>query len=130
MRKSFLGGGPSFYKRRSAGADPFRLDAPAGPGAFNQDGDRSKVAGLLAGAGHLETLKPDRDSLIQATRRFQKDAGLKVDGLLNPDGPTIRALNRPGERAPGLTPAAQEVRSGLVKLGQEGPAPGAGVPPT
>ncbi len=93
-----------------------------GPGGLNRDDDKDKVSGLLAGAGHLETMKPDRDSLTKATRRFQKGASLKVDGLLNPGGPTIRALNSPGGKAPGLTPEAREVRAGLSLLGGEGRA--------
>ncbi len=39
MRQSLLGSGPSLYKRRSAGDDLFRLGAPVGPGAFNQEDD-------------------------------------------------------------------------------------------
>ena len=38
----------------------------------------------------------------QAIRRFQKDKGLKVDGLMLPNGPTIQALQAGTKKAPTL----------------------------
>ena len=47
----------------------------------------------------------------QAIRTFQKDRGLKVDGLMLPNGPTIQALQAGTQKAPtmitpGLAPTA------------------------
>ena len=52
----------------------------------------------LTSMGHYEVPKygytpyPDK-TLFEAIKSFQKDEGLEVDGIMKPDGPTIKKLN-------------------------------------
>jgi hypothetical protein len=78
---------------------PFALRGPVGPYKANRRGDVAKVQTLLHDTGYLNANETDgptglysRVLLDEPIRRFQTDHGLKVDGLLNPDGETIGAL--------------------------------------
>ena len=74
------------------------LQDPVGPTARNHPVDVERVERRLGGLGYLEparALQPsgryDHD-LEGGVRSYQRRNGLKVDGLLNPNGPTERAL--------------------------------------
>ena len=73
-------------------------EKPVGRHSPNRNDDVAKVETLL---GKAEYLKTDKTVLPtgkygartdKALRSFQRDYGLKVDGLVNPGGPTIRRL--------------------------------------
>lgn len=61
--------------------------------------DVFKIKQALLQTGHYEipsyglTPYPDRE-LFSAIKGFQKDEGLTVDGIVNPDGETLHALRR------------------------------------
>jgi peptidoglycan hydrolase-like protein with peptidoglycan-binding domain len=73
--------------------------------------DVKKVKSALLKLGYYQTPKygmtpyPDEE-LFRAVKAFQKDKGLKVDGIMRPDGETVMALNGklpselPGVRSP------------------------------
>lgn len=42
---------------------------------------------------------PD-DDLFDAVKEFQEDQGLTIDGIVNPEGETLEALNRSLDEAP------------------------------
>jgi len=42
--------------------------------------------------------------VVDAIKVFQKQSGLKVDGLINPAGPTIKALGKQVDEAPAGKP--------------------------
>lgn len=78
-----------------------RLDILSGPVGKNGKNDRFDVAKVESLLGAHDYLDLDATGgptgyagtrLDRATRRFQKDNNLRVDGRLNPDGETIRAL--------------------------------------
>ena len=98
---------------------PLPLAAPVGPGAANRSPDVAKVNTLLAAAGHLDPSSADGGSKRfgksseNAVRRFQKNAGLNIDGLIFPDGPTIDALSRPKRELPGFTEPARALRRAI-----------------
>lgn len=78
--------------------NPFRLKQSIGE-EYNMNLDDSlKTKKALADLGHMEvpdhglTEFPDR-SMIEGVKSFQRDQGLKEDGIIKPDGPTIRRLN-------------------------------------
>jgi hypothetical protein len=78
--------------------DLFALSGPVGSGPTNTGVDVAKVQTLLA-AGEGLDLAPDDGPSGRADARFggalrgvQKTLGLAVDGLVNPDGPTIQKL--------------------------------------
>lgn len=83
-------------------ADPrLRLDvlsAPVGRHAENDRLDVAKVESLLGAHGYLDLDATDGPTgyagarLDEATRRFQKDKGLRIDGRLAPGGETIMTL--------------------------------------
>lgn len=80
------------------GPDPFELHGTVAPsGGDNHRPDVAKVQTLLGKAGYVDIRDggPNgyaSDMLDSAIRDFQKDQGLKVDGVLKPGGPTITAL--------------------------------------
>jgi peptidoglycan hydrolase-like protein with peptidoglycan-binding domain len=91
--------------RRGASLDalhpdgPFELRDPVGAYKPNRQGDVAKVQALLHDTGHLDANETDgptgiysRALLDAPIRAFQKDHGLKVDGILNPGGETIGKL--------------------------------------
>ena len=73
--------------------------------------DVQKIKSALLQLGYYNipeygfTPYPD-EKLFQAIKSFQKDEGLKVDGVMKPQGETIKALSRkfseelPGVRSP------------------------------
>jgi len=79
----------------------FDLSAPVGMGGASHRDDVVKVEGLLANTGHYDLKATEGPTgyagarLDDAIKRYQGDNGLKVDGLLNPRGPTLASL---GER--------------------------------
>lgn len=79
---------------------PFDLVAPVGREGGNERFDVAKIETLLANAGFLD-LEPTEGptgyyglALEDAIRKFQAAEDLKVDGLINPGGPTLSALAR------------------------------------
>ena len=102
------------------------LAAPVGPPGLpetrNRPGDLGRVERALGDAGFLggERRNPVFDTRLETgVRDFQRRKGLKVDGLLNPGGPTIRALGRVLARPPlrGLSGAAVSARA-LMAAGE------------
>jgi len=93
------GGGSSGKSGGSSFLDWFDLSGPVGMEGTNDRRDVAKVEGLLGKTGHLDLSKTDGATgyfdarTDQATRQFQKDHGLKVDGLLNPGGSTISTMH-------------------------------------
>lgn len=92
--------------------NPFQLKKPIGE-AFNMDLDDSlNTKKALVDLGHMEvpqhglTEFPDRP-MIDGVKSFQRDQNLQVDGVMKPDGPTIKRLNdtlvakRKDQRPPG-----------------------------
>ena len=78
---------------------PFALRQPVGPYKPNRQGDVAKVQSLLHDAGYVnanETTGPtgiySPILLDEPIRRFQQDNNLAVDGVLEPGGETIGAL--------------------------------------
>jgi len=90
------------------GEDLIKVKRPVGPGR-DQDGnainDVKKVRLGLIGSGFLEPHPRNENNDVydeeaqSAVKSFQKINKLKVDGLLNPGGPTLNTLNK------ALTPA-------------------------
>lgn len=80
------------------GDAPVRIRRPVGQGAPNRRADVARVETFLDRAGDLDLAETEGPTgyfgtaLDQGIRRFQKENGLKVDGLINPGGPTITAL--------------------------------------
>lgn len=81
------------------GPEPFQLHGSVGAsGVDNHRPDVAKAETFLHRAGHYKPLTQDGPSgyhngdLDAAIRTFQKDKQLKVDGLINPGGPTVKAL--------------------------------------
>ena len=107
--------------------NPFRIRDSVGMEGMNSRRDVAKVESLLGRAGALDLAETDGVTGFfgaradEAVRKFQKDHGLRVDGLINPNGPTLRTLiagaGQRGNNAdlPGRTP-------GIVAK-QENPLP-------
>ncbi len=78
--------------------NPFSLSGPVGMNGTNHRNDVAKVEGLLGIDGAHDIKKTDGPtgyfgtSLDGSVKKFQKRHTLKPDGLLNPRGETIRAL--------------------------------------
>lgn len=84
---------------------PFDLVAPVGRESENERFDVARIETLLAKAGFLD-LKPTEGptgyyglALEDAIRKFQAAEDLKVDGLINPGGPTLSALAKQVSKA-------------------------------
>lgn len=85
---------------------PLSIAGTVGRDWRNDPDDVGTVAGVLGDLGYVSAL-PSASSaawaedLDDAIRDYQGDRGLKVDGYLRPDGPTIQALgaDRAGEQA-------------------------------
>ena len=107
--------------------NPFRIRDSVGMEGMNSRRDVAKVESLLGRAGALDLAETDGVTGFfgaradEAVKKFQKDHGLRVDGLINPNGPTLRTLiagaGQRGNNAglPGRTP-------GIVAK-QENPLP-------
>lgn len=81
------------------GPSPFTLHGSVGrSGADNHRPDVAKVETFLGDAGYYKPLTQDgpdgwhSTNLDSAIRSFQKDKGLKVDGFLKPNGPTLAKI--------------------------------------
>ena len=78
--------------------DASKLSRPVGEQGKNDRRDVAKVETMLGRTGALDLKKTDGptgywgERTREATRAFQKQNGLKVDGQINPGGETIRAL--------------------------------------
>lgn len=92
-----------------------RLDVLSAPVCRNAENDRidvAKVESLLAAHGYLNLDATDGPTgcagtrLENATRRFQKDKGLRADGRLAPGGETIMtlAMSKAPEKPKGKLP--------------------------
>lgn len=81
-----------------ASNDWFSLENTVGMGRSNSRQDVFKVESLLANAGDLDTSHTEGPTgfglytVDQAVRKYQVRNGLKVDGWLRPEGPTITKL--------------------------------------
>lgn len=89
--------------RRRALFDDLGLELPeitasVGTGGANRRGDNAKVQSLLSRAGQLDLARTGGPTgygmmtLENGIERFQRDQGLKVDGRVDPGGPTIQKL--------------------------------------
>ncbi|MDK9722299.1 MAG: peptidoglycan-binding protein [Rhodospirillales bacterium] len=115
----------------------FSLSAPVGrDSAPNRKQDVAKVETLLGQTGHYDIQRLQGPTGFwgmvgdKAVKDFQKQNGLKVDGLLNPGGPTISALEgRVGDIFKNYTPptvdqidahhqALSENAAGLLTFGR------------
>ncbi len=80
------------------GANPLAIKGPVGPIAPNRRADVGKVETFLSRSGNFDLEPTDGPTgyygmrLEDAINGFQKANGLKVDGLLNPFGETIKTL--------------------------------------
>jgi len=78
--------------------DFFRLKNAIGPAREIAPEDAVAAKTALAEIGHYQipdfgvTPYPD-GTLFEGVRKFQREQGLKVDGLMNPDGPTAQRLD-------------------------------------
>lgn len=77
---------------------PFRLKRPIGPDSMMDPDDVLATKQALSSLGFLETpdygLTPFPDQpMVGALKDFQRRHGLRVDGVMNPDGPTLKKLN-------------------------------------
>jgi|GEM_PF-2856471 len=84
------------------------LDDSVGPLGLNKTKDVTKVQGALVAEGDLdEQTGFIGTKTLDATKAFQDKKGLKVDGQINPGGPTERALlgaGSPGARSEVASP--------------------------
>ena len=124
--------------------DPrLRLDAlsgPVGKGGKNDRLDVAKVEALLGAHGYLDLEATGGPTgfagtrLDDATRRFQRDKGLKIDGRLAPRGETIMTLamskapEKPKGKLPEYDPEGRLPGGGRVTIGD--PVTGEQRPPT
>lgn len=77
---------------------PFRLKQPIGPDSVMDRDDVLNTKRALNALGFLDApdygLTPYPDApMIAAVENFQRLHGLRVDGIMNPDGPTLNRLN-------------------------------------
>jgi len=92
------------------------IDDSVGPLGLNNSKDVSKVQAALVDEGDLdEQTGYIGTKTLDATKAFQDKNGLKVDGQINPGGPTERALlgarsevASPYSRAPAGTPSIEQ----------------------
>jgi len=99
----------------------FRLKKPIGPNHVVDPGDTVRTKSVLAGMGFFEppeegiTPWPDIP-MVDAVAAFQRENGLKVDGVIRPGGETEQAINDNlavgGRRgAPGIAPVGRGLRA-------------------
>lgn len=90
----------AWRRRRKSSRGLDVLDAPVGRRGDNDRIDVAKIETLLGKSGYLDLDATEGPTgyygarVEDALKRFQKDGGLKADGLVNPDGPTLAALTR------------------------------------
>jgi len=79
--------------------NPFQIRNVVGMEGMNSRRDVAKVESLLGCAVALDLAKTDGVTGFfgartdDAVRKFQKDRGLKVDGLISPNGPAVKTLS-------------------------------------
>lgn len=102
-------------------SSPFRMFSISSTlGLGNREprrGVRRKLSDILSLAGHA----PAGDGVEVAVPAFQKDLGLKSDGIINPGGPTESALNAlavAGQK--GGAPMVDAVKPVIRNLSQQG----------
>jgi len=98
------------FLSQSAGSplSGFRVSAPVGGSTPPNDDDAANTRGALDSLGYR---RDGENTLLDDLSDFQKDNGLKVDGLMNPGGPTEKALSSAVGRGGGDA-AAHAVPSG------------------
>ncbi len=75
-----------------------KISNAVGPEEPSRRPDVAKVETFLDRTGHLDLARTDGSTgyfgrrVEKGIRDFQRDGGLKVDGLINPGGPTLRSL--------------------------------------
>lgn len=90
----------AWRRRRKSSRGLEVLDASVGRRGDNDRIDVAKIETLLGKSGYLDLDTTEGPTgyygarVEDALKRFQKDGGLKADGLVNPDGPTLAALTR------------------------------------
>ena len=90
---------------------PYSLKSRIGPDSNMDLDDVLKTKKALNGLGYMSlprhglTPYPD-NKMIDGIRSFQRDGGLRVDGVMKPDGPTLGRLNKilSGGAKPKLSP--------------------------
>jgi len=86
--------------------DGLALVGAVGPDAANRRHDVARIEALLGGAGALDVTATEGPTgyfgrrTDAAIRKLQRDRRLKVDGLITPQGPTLKALMASLPRAP------------------------------
>lgn len=90
---------------------PFKLNNKIAPNHAMSEEDILSLKKALSASGHYVApptgLTGKSDALMfDGMKRFQKRAGLAVDGVASPDGPTVKALNV-AFTGPGRSKAAQ-----------------------
>jgi len=78
---------------------PIQIFAPVSSNGKNEKDDENRVDEALQITGHTPKtpsrfVNNDKNTVIDGIIRFQRQNGLKVDGTVNPGGPTERALKR------------------------------------
>ncbi len=88
----------AFLTNALRGEDPFDLRAGVGSGQVNGHADVCKLQGLLHLEGYLDIAATNGPTGIWGTRedyalrKFQKENGLTIDGVVWPRGETIEAI--------------------------------------
>ena len=75
-----------------------KLGGMVSPSASIEPDDIVRTKQALGGLGHYPIPQPGitdftDDKMFDAIKGFQREQGLKVDGLMSPSGPTARAIN-------------------------------------
>ncbi len=105
--------------------DLFTLSAPVGPGAANRPVDVARLEALLAASGHLDPAPAGGLTgafgrrVESALRRFQTGKGLRMDGLANPGGPTVTALQRAHGGAEGFAGDVSAIQGAIPQMPAE-----------
>ena len=86
------------FAANAPGEDPFDLRAGVGSGQVNGHADVCKLQGLLHLEGYLDMAATNGPTGIwgaredYALRKFQKENGLTIDGVVWPRGETIETI--------------------------------------
>jgi hypothetical protein len=118
------------YSEQETADSWFDLADTVGLGRMNGRRDVFKVESILADAGDLDFAGTNGPAgyglytLDDGVRKYQKRNGLKVDGWLRPDGPTVTKMREQfGQRFAGFPAPTQEQieqHHALAAEGQEG----------
>lgn len=88
----------AFLAGALSGDDLFDLQAGVGPGQTNRHADVCKLQGLLHLEGYLDTAATNGPTGVwgarddYALRKFQRENGLAIDGVVRPGGETLEAI--------------------------------------